>query len=195
MIGEIGTQKQFFVDWLSIRAGLHWHYFEEEPILTPDEPDGDGSMYAGYGLVPLGKNNVALPCAIYRNTHNVFLPAEPKPYAGGYRWAAWERDRLIAIEAQEEGRFTIVPVIHRGRHLVLNLCTGPAGEVRVQLRDNQGEVIKGRTLSDCGPIKGDQPHAVVSWNGNPDISETAGQPVQAEIYMRAAKLYTFQFEY
>lgn len=176
------------------RDGIRWHYFGEEPILAFEEGSSQGaSVYAGCGLIPFGENSIALPYAVYPNTHNYLYP-RPNPYKGEYHWAVWERDRLVALQASDLGEFSLQPLIHRQNRLVLNLRTEQAGEVRVQLSNEKGKTIKGYSFEDCDPLMGDYPEVAVTWQGNPDISPTAGKPVVVDFCLRAAKIYTFRAE-
>ena len=181
------------------RDGIRWEYFGDSPVVPVGEPGSgeEGQIYAGCGLVPLGADKTALPYFGTPFPHNNYDPYHRDQGAsrecGQLAWAIWDRDRLVAVQAEGEGRFTIPPVFVRGNRLLLNVSTGAAGEVRVQLKDQSGEVIPGRTLSDCESITGDCPKAVVTWKGRFDLSDLSGKPVQVEIRARAAKLYTFQF--
>lgn len=179
--------------------GVRWEYFGQYPVIPLGEPGSgeEGQVYAGCGLVPLG-DKIALPYFGSRYTHNQYDPyaleaAGVKRDYSLFAWAIWDKDRLVAIEAEGEGKFTIPPLIHQGKRLVLNVITGAAGEVRVQLRDRNGDVIEGRAFTDCDPIRGDRPEAIVSWRGDSDISATSNRPIQVDVYMRVAKLYTFRF--
>lgn len=173
------------------RDGIRWHYFGEEPIVAP--ADDSGQVYAGCGLVPLGENGIGLPYVVYPGTHNYLYPG-PNPHAGEYHWAIWERDRLVAVEAPGLGEFSLQPLIHRQNRLVLNLRTGQAGEVRIQLSDEAGKAIQGYSFEDCDPLVGDHPEVAVTWRGNPDLSPTAGKPVVVDFCVRAARIYTFRTE-
>ena len=183
------------------RDGIHWEYFGESPVLPVGERGSgeEGQIYAVCGLVPLGKDKIAVSYGVSYLTHNQYNPyaldaAGVERKFAHLAWAMWEKDRLVAIEAAEDGRFTLIPLIHHEKQLVLNVSTETAGEVRVQLRNEKGEVIKGRAFSDCEPITGDRPEAIVSWQGSANISDTAGQVIQVDINLRIAKIFTFQFQ-
>jgi hypothetical protein len=177
------------------RNGIHWNYFADEPVIPLGEPGSgrEGSIYAGCGLVPLGPHEMAIMYAGYPFTHNYdWKTTYP---LGTLYWAIWEKDRLVALEAEGEGVFSTPPLILKGRQLVINLRTGPAGDVRVQLRRfGESEIIPGHSFADCDPVRGDQPAAVITWCGKADLGDVQKGRIQVEVRMRSAKLYCFWAE-
>jgi hypothetical protein len=119
------------------RDGVRWEYFGDKPLVSLEEKGSgqEGAIYAGCGLVPLKGDNLALPCVGYSSTHNDYIPGA-KDYAGGYFWATWKKDRLVAIEAAEEGAFSLPVFACELSKLHLNFATKPAGEVRVPKKES-----------------------------------------------------------
>jgi len=182
------------------RDGIRWHYWADDPLVVPEQrgEGREGSFYAACGMVPMGKDKMAIAYVAYPATHNDARFEQVSDQAarlGAYHWAIWEKDRLVAIEAAGEGSFSTLELKLLGRRLMMNLRTEVAGEVRVQLhRAYKDDVIPGHTFADCDPIRGDQPCATVTWRGKPDLTDITGQPMQVELRMRAARLYTFWAE-
>ncbi len=177
------------------RDGVRWEYFGKNPVVALEEKGSgqEGQIYAGCGLVPLGEENLALPCCGLSTTHNYYLPGA-KDYLGGYFWATWKKDRLIAIEADEEGSFSMpIITIHQLTKLYLNFTTKPAGEIRVQISE-KGKPISGYTFSDCSPIRGDEFKYPLTWRGKTEISISEGKPVVVQFRMNQAKLFALYFE-
>ena len=96
------------------RDGERWEYFGNNPVvpLRGEGSGQEGRIYAGCGLVPLNKNSLALPCCGFSSTHN-YDYVSVKDYEGGYFWATWKKDRLVAIEASEEGSFSLPVSFHK----------------------------------------------------------------------------------
>ena len=177
------------------RNGISWNYFGDEPVIPLGEPGSgqEGSLYAGYGLVPLGDNEMAVMYLGYPFSHNQVV--KTRRYQGTLYWAIWEKDRLVAIEAVGDGAFSTPQLMLKGHQLMLNLRTDVAGEVRVQLRRfNEDTGIPGYSFADCDPIRGDQPAAVVTWRGQSMLRDLAERRVQVDVHMRAARLYCFWTE-
>ncbi|MCD6335825.1 MAG: hypothetical protein J7M27_10925, partial [Candidatus Latescibacteria bacterium] len=87
---------------------------------------------------------------------------------------------------------TTVPLVFEENALELNVQTGVAGHVLVELLRN-GQPVPGYSADDADPIKGNFIEKTVTWNGQSDVSSLTGQPVQVRFVMRDAKLYAFQF--
>lgn len=177
------------------RDGIRWEYFGEKPIIPLDKKDG--SIYAGCGLIPLEKDIVVLPYCVYPFTHNTpyFLNFEKKSYIGKYCWAMWKKDRFVALECEEEGRFTLNPLINNSDNFILNFTTEQTepGEIKVQLEDRKCKPIKGFTFSDCDLINGDSLDKRVTWLNGKGIGTIKNKEIQIQIYMRKAKIYSFKF--
>jgi hypothetical protein len=63
----------------------------------------------------------------------------------------------------------------------------------VGLTDSPKKPMRGFGLGDCDPIKTDSVRHVVTWKGDPDVGNLAGQVVRLRFEMKNAKLYSFQF--
>lgn len=108
--------------------------------------------------------------------------------------AVWKEDRLVAIEAPERGEFTTPYVRMTGKKLLLNFKTGRAGDVGVELYDENFKKIPNRTLEDCDPIFGDDTRRMVSWNGDSDLSALKDRLIYIRFKLRAAKLFALSAE-
>ena len=177
------------------RDGLRWHYWADDPVVAPGHRGGsqEGSVYAGCGLVPIGEDRMAVMYVVYPVTHNDSYGDQVSDQAlhlGTYHWAIWEKDRLVALEAQGEGAFTTPDLKLLGRRLVMNARTEKAGEILVQLRQRYGgEILAGHGFDDCDPIRGDQPAAVVTWRGDSELGDLVDQPLEIDVRMRTARIY------
>lgn len=177
------------------RDGVRWEYFGDKPLVSLEEKGSgqEGEIVAGYGLVPLSENNLGLPCWGFSFTHNSSVPGK-RDYSGGYFWATWKRDRLVAIEASEEGSFSLSVTTCQITKLYLNFVTKPAGEIKVQISDKEGKPISGYTFSDCSPIRGDELKYPLTWRGKTEISISKGKPIVVQFRMNQAKLFALYIE-
>ena len=78
---------------------------------------------------------------------------------------------MIAVEAQDHGEFTMIPVIAPGKRLKINAVTFRAGWVKVEVAG-----VKGRAMADCVPIVGDHHWSEVKWNGKIARESPRGSP-------------------
>lgn len=208
--GQFDREKDSIEVYLATsRDGRRLNYFGKRPIvpLGGKRSGREGKIYAGCGLVPLGKDKFALPCVGYSTTHWGYcsLPHSVATFQigtgneGAYFWATWEKDRLVAIEAAEEGFFSSLPIDQKVTKLYLNFTTRPAGELRVQivqlgLYEEEKKPISGYTFSDCSPIHGDELKYLVSWRGKREIPGSKEKPVAIQFKMNQAKLFALYME-
>ncbi len=103
-------------------------------------------------------------------------------------------DGFVSIQAMlSGGELLTKPLTFDGSELVLNLSTGAAGGVKVEVQDAGGAVVPGYALDDCHEVWGDDLARVVKWEGGSDLSRLAGQPVRLRIRLADADLYSIQF--
>lgn len=192
---QFDREKDSFEVYLATsRDGKMWEYFGNYPVVPLGEKGSgqEGIICAGCGLVPLGKDRFALPCCGFPITHGDYFPGA-KDYAGGYFWATWKKDRLVAIEAPEKGAFSLPVLTLKAARLYLNLFTKPGGEISVQLSDEKGAPIPGHTFSDCKPITGDSLDHLVTWKADSDLTSLPEKPIVIQFRLRQAKIYSLQF--
>ena len=91
------------------------------------------------------------------------------------------------------GEMLTRPFWFDGSELVINYATSAAGDIRVELRDETNSPIEGFTLDDCDLVIGDDVDRAVTWNGNPDVSRAARQPIRLRFAMKDADLYSLRF--
>jgi hypothetical protein len=105
---------------------------------------------------------------------------------------AWlRRDGFASMDAAaSQGTLITRPVRFRGKHLFVN-ADADAGELRVEVLGEDGKVITPFSRANCLPIRADATLQAVRWQGAPDLSPLAGQPVKFRFYLRNASLYAF----
>ena len=113
----------------------------------------------------------------------------------------------MSLDAGEQtGTIITKPLIFEGDKLVLNVAAKgsvkvailnlPGMEIsgfNVGLTDAPKKAVRGFGIADCDPIKADSVRHVVTWKGDPDVSNLAGQVVRLRFEIKNAKLYSFQF--
>lgn len=81
-----------------------------------------------------------------------------------------------------------------GNKLELNYSTSAVGEIKVELRDEKGDVIPGYSMDDSQTIIGNEISRIVEWNGNSDISDLSGKTIKMKVYLKDADLFAIQFK-
>jgi len=197
------------VRFAASRDGIRWERYTREafiPLGMKGEFDSKRT-YMGYGIVPgaderelymyyLGtdqahgwardeRNNRTLTAAGLQPTEDIRVMSR----------VILRRDGFVSARgAYSGGEFTTPTMRFQGRELVLNVDTAAGGEVRVEVRDEEGVPIPGFHLEESDRIH--STNAIdrrVSWRGRSDVSELAGRPLQLRIELRDADLYAFQF--
>lgn len=92
------------------------------------------------------------------------------------------------------GEMTTKPFTFTGKALHLNLATGAAGSVAVEIQDAEGKPLPGFTLADCKAISYDDIDRVISWKTGSDVSALAGKPVRLRWVIKDADVFSFRFE-
>lgn len=172
--------------------GILWSAPPDNIIATPGtRGDWDaGAVSIGCGLVSLPEGRIGVPYTGYQVPHKY----PRRPPLSGLAWATWEQDRLVALEAEEEGEFSTWVVQYNGNSLRVNARTKHCGEIRIQVFDEDRLVIPGRSLADCDPIDGNLVDHPVTWNGDESIRLTGqGKPCAFLIRLRAAELFSLRF--
>jgi len=88
------------------------------------------------------------------------------------------------------GTLTTRLVKFKGRHLFVNV-DNTEGDLRVEVLDEEGEVIEPFSRSNCVPVSADKTLAPVRWKGAADLSGVSGKPVRFRFRLTNGRLYAF----
>ncbi len=171
----------------SSHDGKTWHWVPGGDLLRTG-PFGrwdGGCVWATPDLVELPNGDWALPYLAHTFPHK--YPRGRN--VGTTSYAVWPKGRLIAVEAQDHGEFTMIPIIAPGKTLKVNALTARTGWVKVEVMG-----VTGRSLAECVPIIGDQPWTQVIWKGGGDLGVAQGKPVTLRIEMKHAKVFGLEMD-
>ena len=179
------------------RDGIHWKRLDRKPYvgLEPDGTSFSGSIYMGVGMLKVG-NEIYQYYGGLKFTHAVGAINEPGDAPrGAFRRVVQRLDGFMSADAPYGGGgFTTPPITFSGNRLVLNINASAAGTAKVAILDPEGKPFRGFGLDDCDLIGRNRIRKLVTWGGNPDLSRLRGETTRLKFEMRAAKLYSFQFE-
>ncbi|MBR2584531.1 MAG: hypothetical protein IKE64_03750 [Thermoguttaceae bacterium] len=132
------------------------------------------------------------------------MPRELSLYAvESYATENWSRLRRYSLRIDGfgsvhakcvPGEMTTRPFTFTGKELSVNLATSAAGQVRVEVLDENGEPIPGFTAGECDFFFGDTLDWRVSWNGSGDVSSLAGKTIALRFTLSEADIYSLKFE-
>jgi len=105
--------------------------------------------------------------------------------------ATLRRDGFASLFAgASTGHVTTHPVTFGGKHLFVNV-DAPEGMLRAEVLDMDGNPIEPFTMAKSIPVSADSTLTAVAWEGNPDLSALAGQPVRFRFELTKGSLYAF----
>jgi hypothetical protein len=112
---------------------------------------------------------------------------------GGRRYTL-RLDGFVSVNAAlEGGEFITRPLTFEGNELTMNYATSAAGQMRVEIQDEEGKPVPGFTLDACDPIYGDHIDRVVTWNEGSDVGRLKGTVIKLRFVMSDADLFAVKF--
>ena len=156
------------------------------PEDAPEDRDGNRSNYMAWGILELpGKPG------------ELSMYASEAYYEGPdsrLRRFSYRRDGFVSARGGSEGGTLITKAVaFSGKQLDLNFATRPGGSIRVALRTERGREIKGYTLEDCQPLRGDSLEQTVVWKGKQGVDTSPRSGVKIQFEIKNADLYSFRF--
>jgi hypothetical protein len=164
--------------------GKTWMFPAGRGNLLEQGPEGSwdgGCVFAGNGMAEIAGNRVALPYIGYGLPHK--FPRLVR--CGEVGFVVWQKQRLSAIVADEEGEFFTTPLSTPANTLRLNFHARRNGFVKVEIVGRNG-----RTIDDCDPLFGDSYDKTVTWKGQSALNALGG--VTLRFRLRSAKLFSFE---
>ena len=153
---------------------------------VPGGPADSGEVVLGGQMVPFGVDHIGMIATSYNVPHKWPRTVQWKI---DYRWALWEKDRLVALKAPEHGEFVTAGFELENPTIFLNAKTEMSGKIEYELLDNLGEPIPGFLLADSDPIIGNHKEIALSWNGNRNLSDRIGTKIYLRIRMSQGSLF------
>jgi hypothetical protein len=170
------------------------------PNEAPQERDGNRSNYMAHGIVRGNEREYFVYATEgygYEETDGLAgWKKQPSSNSIRLRRFVYRVDGFVSARAGLVGGAVVTkPFTFRGDKLVLNYIAWPIrpGEVRVEMQDVNGQPLKGLSLADCAPLRGDAIAQPVVWQSGASPRAHVGQPVRLRFALRHADLFSFQF--
>ena len=176
------------------RDGFHWHRPDRRAFIPASRVEGTWDrayIHSTAGVFYLDGEQLIFPYCAYSGI-------APDGRRGMYMGASvglatLRRDGFASMDAAESiGTLTTRPLKCDGRFLFVNVDC-PNGELRAELLNEKGQVMKPYTLDNCEPIQGDATLARIKWNGAPAAVGPAAEPFRVRFSLRNGSLYSFWF--
>lgn len=172
----------------SSHNGKLWHWVPGGNVLetAPFSNWNGGCIWAQPNLLELANGDWAL---LYL-AHNVPHKYPRGQRVGGVGYATWPKGRMVALEAEDQGEFAMIPIMPKGRTIKINATTKRTGWIKL---DVVGDETRG--LEQCKPIMGDQFWTTFTWaDGSSEAIRTLDQPVTLHFQLYQAEIYGIEFE-
>mgnify|MGYP006278448253 CR=1 FL=1 len=186
------------------RDGQCWKRPERKPVI-PLGAGGDrneSTLCAFPGLHVLAPDTWGVMFSASSQLHNTAFTHPNQKTDATYHWATWKKNRLVALEAQAEGRCTVQLSGCAKKQLRLNYRTAPGGWIRVELITKDGlwpptgpTPKPGYSFAECEPLQGDSLSQTVTWNGKSQLPPSDDEPYTViRLHMMRAKLFAIEWE-
>ncbi len=172
--------------FMTSRGGLFYDRTFMDAFIRPGLDTGNWASRAGLtalGVVPTGPQEMSL----YKQAHY----AQPSSHLVRY---ALRTDGFASLHASLDGGECVTqPIVFSGRQLSLNLSTGAAGKIQVEILDRDKNPLPGFSKGDGLEVIGDDLNYIVRWRSQADLASLAGQPIRLRFSLADADIYSFQF--
>lgn len=139
---------------------------------------------SAWGVVPTGEGEIS----IYSQEHYTQPTHQLRRFT-------LRTDGFASVRAPYRGgEVTTKPFTFTGNTLTMNYATSAAGSVRVEVQDETGKPLPGRTLDDATAHYGDRIEQTVSWGERTDLGDLADKPIRLRFVMADADVYAIRFQ-
>ena len=180
------------------RDGCQWQRPERRAIVDRRiDEETFGCLYASPNLIVVG-DQWRLPLQASRSPHDFRRRRATYPPDNELRWASWKPDRLVGLEAEDEGSVVLVERQLSGAPMRLNYRTAHDGWIRVELVEpphtppQPVEALPCFGIQVAEAISGDELQRVVHWGGRSDLSALKGREVALRLHLRRAQVFCIE---
>lgn len=171
------------------RDGFHWTRPDRKPFIPVSEHYGDwnwANVQSAGGVMLVVGDQLYFYVMGWAG-----VPGTVRPGIGSVGLATLRRDGFASMDAGSEGgELTTRKVQFSGSRLFIN-ADARQGEVRAEVIDASGKPLRGFSMNECVPIKGDQTITAVRWKSGKDLAAASGKPVRIRFQLHNARLYSF----
>ncbi|WP_395715935.1 sialidase family protein [Prosthecobacter sp.] len=163
------------------RDGFHWDRPDRRGFIVGSRTEGSWDrayLHGAAGVFVVLDDQLVFP---YMGTSGIAPSGHRGMYTGGsIGLATLRRDGFASMEGP--GELTTRPVKFKGKNLFVNVH----GEVRVEVLDEAGRVLKSSKVA-----SGDQTKLKVEWSDASDLSDMVGRNVKFRFHQTKGSLYAF----
>jgi len=192
-----GTPKLTELEVAFSRDGFHWDRSSRQTFIgaTMDADSWErGYIHSVGGVCLIVGDKLHFYYGAFQGDKSNLHPV--RAWNGMYARAATglatlRRDGFASMVAGDEfGTLTTRPVTFQGKYVFVNaMCQG--GELRVEVIDEDENVIAPFSAEECNPVAIDSTRMQITWKGGQDVSALAGKRVRFRFHMKAGRLFAF----
>ncbi len=171
--------------------GWHWQRTLREPFIGNGEPgEPDGGCLQVSSMVRLADGSLRFYASTSRHEHGHC------PFDDGYIVAyGLRKDGFMYLESDGGAGYVATrPLYWQGGEVQLNV-QAPAGWVRVQVTEPNGQVLDGYGFADCEVLHGDDTAWVPRWKDGKTLAALAGRMIRIEVELDNGRLYALRGDY
>ena len=179
------------------RDGFHWHRPEREAFIPATRRVGDwerGYVQSVGGICTIVGDQLWFYYTGFKGDPTNRHPEGMKSgmYANGSTGiAVLRRDGFVSMSAKGiSGILTTRPVLFNGKHVFVNTDC-PAGELKVEILNEDHSVIPSFAAGRCVPVSADSTIKEVRWKRQRDVSSLSGKSVRFRFHLKNGDLYSF----
>lgn len=174
--------------------GDQYHIFNNEPIVqceksdwNPDSASPAACVFPGQGLVPFGSDQVGLIVTEHNIPHKWPRTVQ---HTKTHHWALWKKERMAALHAEDDGRFTTAALAPTHNQIFLNAETLSSGLIRCCLRNDRYEAVPDFGFAEFDTFNGDSQRHPLTWQGRTLPSNLVGKKIYLDFEMHQAKVFS-----
>lgn len=183
-----GIQKRNEVLIGYSRDGFHWSRPSHKPFMGVNESPGAWNWANVQSIcgMPVIKNDSLY---FYSSGRSLNMKKMDTHISAGL--ATLRRDGFVSMQTNSEGFLTTRVVIFSGAYFFINADIPDDGEIRVEILDENNNVINGYGKVDCIPMKENNTRYRIQWKGHDNLSELKNKPVHFRFLVKKGEIYSF----
>ncbi len=175
------------------RDGINWERVGNREVFLPLGQIGafdEKMIFTGNEPLIVG-DEIWMYYSGHNNKHQ-----EPKreQTLEGIGLAKLRLDGFVSLQGKEcIGNLMTKVLRFKGCKLIINAKTEPDGFIGVEILDENGNPIRGKTLEDCDKFTGDSVRKTVSWREKERLDNLQVEPIKLRFHIKRGEIYSFQF--
>jgi len=175
------------------RDGFHWDRSNRDTFIEATRKAGDWDM--GYvqsvgGICTVVGDELRFYYTGFRGNQDLKEGKERMYSNGSTGIAVLRRDGFASMEAKKKGELTTRLLTFTGKYLFVNVDC-PKGELKVEILDENDNVLSSYTKSNCKPLSVNSTLQMVEWKNVEDLESLRNKKIKFRFFLNKGKLYSF----